>query len=406
MWFCGAVFYLYQFVLRVSPTVMVHEIQADLGLRNCDLGVLISYYYNGYAWFQIPAGFILDFMGPRRPIILATAMCATGCVLFGMGEGLFLMSIGRLLMGVGSAFAFLSALKIANLWFPARLLPLIVSLTLLMGSFGATVAGVPLTLLIEAYGWRGTILIFGAVGFILSFVSFLVVHDHPVHVGENKPLQWKKMLADFLILIRKGQTWVFGIFGFCMYVPLSGFGDLWGTSYVMVAYGIPKIDASGYMTAFYLGIGLTGPAIAAVSAYIQTHRAVMRITSLVGAAGFINLLYGVPLSLWALAPYLFILGGCVAGQFLAFTSVSVLNPAKLSGRATGVYNMFSMLSGVVFQPVIGMILDVCVPNGASVGVEAFQYGLSVLPVVLFISFLLTFVMKESYSANHTTSSKS
>lgn len=397
MWFCGAVFYLYQFVLRVSPTVMVQEIRADLGLQNGDLGVLISYYYNGYAWFQIPAGFLLDYMGPRRPIVLATAMCGTGCLLFGFGEGLFLMSIGRLLMGVGSAFAFLSALKIANLWFPTKMLPLIVSLTLLMGSFGATIAGVPLSMLIDAFGWRGTILIFGAIGFALMIASYVIVHDHPVHADKTKPINWGKMLTDFGILIRSPQTWVFGLFGFCMYVPLSGFGDLWGTTYIMTAYSLPKLQSSACTSAFYLGVGLTGPFLAAVSNFLGTHRQVMRWTSFIGGIGFVNLLFGVSLPYWLIAPYLFVLGGLVAGQFLAFTSVSVLNPPKLSGRATGVYNMFSMLSGVVFQPVIGSILDFCVPEGGKLTTEAFQYGLSVVPIVLFVSFLLTFLMKESYS---------
>ncbi|USO01208.1 MAG: MFS transporter [Alphaproteobacteria bacterium] len=397
MWLCGGIFYAYQFVLRVSPTVMVQEIRADLSLQNCDLGILISYYYNGYAWLQIPAGFILDYMGPRRPIIWATGLCSVGCVLFGLGETLFTMGIGRFMIGVGSAFAFLSALKIANLWFPKRLLPLMVSLTLLMGSLGATVAGIPLTLLIESYGWRITLVIFGAIGFMLMGISACVVRDHPLHLQIENRLEWSRIWADFLFLIRSIQTWIFGMFGFCMYVPLSGFGDLWGTSYVMAAYDISKMQASGHMTAFYLGIGLSGPAIAAMSDHLKTHSRVMRWTALLGFISFVYLLYGPKVPLWMLGPYLFIAGGCVAGQFLAFTSVSVLNPTNLSGRATGVYNMFSMVSGVVAQPFIGSILDICSPGEGEASLIAFQYGLSVMPVVLFVSFILTFWMKESYS---------
>lgn len=399
MWFCAAFFYFYQFILRVSPTGMAGEIKAELGLENCDLGLLISYYYNGYAWVQIPVGIVLDMIGPRRPLALATGLCMVGCILFGVSENIGLMAIGRFIMGVGSAFAFLSSLKIANLWFPQKQLPLMVALTMLLGSMGATIAGTPLSAMIEAMGWRATMITLGAIGGVLTISSFMIVQDHPSHSHTNMNQEMKTVAKESLFLIRMGHTWVFGLFGLLMYVPLSGFADLWGTSYVMATFGVSKLKASGALSMFYVGIGAGGPIVAWLSNYFQSHKLIMRWAAFVGGMLFMYLLYGSLIPFVALPTYMLVLGLCASVQFLAFTSVSVLNPPNLSGRSTGIHNMFSMMSGVIFQPLIGKLLDVCptiFPGVEATSAAGFAFALVMVPISMILSFVLTFMMKESY----------
>lgn len=399
MWFCAAFFYFYQFILRVSPTGMAGEIKADLGLENCDLGLLISYYYNGYAWVQIPVGIVLDLIGPRRPLALATGLCMLGCILFGMSENIGLMAIGRFIMGVGSAFAFLSSLKIANLWFPQKQLPLMVALTMLLGSIGATIAGTPLSAMIDAMGWRSTMIALGAIGGVLTISSFMIVKDHPSHAQTTVNQELKTVAKESLYLIRHTHTWVFGLFGLLMYVPLSGFADLWGTAYIMATFEVSKLKASGALSMFYVGIGVGGPIVAWLSHYFHSHRAVMRWAACAGGTLFLYLLYG-PLIPFSILPlYMLALGLCASVQFLAFTSVSVLNPQHLSGRSTGIHNMFSMMSGVIFQPLIGKLLDICptiYPGVEATSARGFAFALVMVPFSMLLSFILTFMMKESY----------
>lgn len=399
MWFCAAVFYFYQFILRVSPTGMAGEIKADLNLENCDLGILISYYYNGYAWMQIPVGIVLDLIGPRRPLAVATGLCMGGCILFGLSENLAVMAIGRFVMGVGSAFAFLSALKIGNLWLPVKHLPLVVALTLLMGSIGATVAGTPISAMIDAMGWRKTMIALGGLGGGLTILSFLIVQNHPSHQSVSWNIEKKTVLEESLYLIRRPLTWVFGLYGLMMYVPLSGFGDLWGTSYVMATFDVSKLKASGALSLFYVGIGCSGPLIAWLANFFHSHRLIMRWTAFSGSILFAYLLYGPQIPFSLLPAYFLLLGFCAAGQFLAFTSVSVLNPSHLSGRSTGIYNMFAMMSGVIFQPFIGKLLDMCptvFPGTETTSPKAFSFALVVLPICMGLSYVLTYFMQESY----------
>ena len=74
MWFSAALFYFYQFILRVSPSVMTEELQSYLLVSGCALGALTSLYYWGYSLFQIPVGIIMDRVGTRMPLTIAFLM--------------------------------------------------------------------------------------------------------------------------------------------------------------------------------------------------------------------------------------------------------------------------------------------------------------------------------------------
>src|SRR5262245_41850721 len=108
IWLIAALFYLYQFVIRVAPSVFAHDMRLFLVVDACMLGSIISLYYYGYAGMQIPAGIILDRIGVKRPLMLCCLMLAAGALLFSMTHNIYLLSLARLMMGIGSAFGFLS----------------------------------------------------------------------------------------------------------------------------------------------------------------------------------------------------------------------------------------------------------------------------------------------------------
>src|SRR6516165_6061718 len=81
-WSTGALFFLYAWVLRVAPSVMVEELMRDFSVGAAVLGSLSAAYFYGYAAMQVPVGVLLDRFGPRRLITISTLLCAAGCVLF------------------------------------------------------------------------------------------------------------------------------------------------------------------------------------------------------------------------------------------------------------------------------------------------------------------------------------
>ena len=188
-----------------------------------------------------------------------------------------------------------------------------------------------------------------------------------------------------------------------MYSLLSGFADLWGPAYVSEAWGIDKKVAGGMVSTFYVGVALGGPAFAWFSDFTKSHKKAMVVSPIVTV---------IAASLLFFFPHMFpentlyfcfpILGLLSSGQFLCFVAVSSLNPKSATATASGFHNMLCMLSGVIFQPFMGWIMDFSAGgDSANIihGLKDYQWGLSSIVVCLVVAFFMTRAMPETYGTS-------
>ena len=120
IWGLGCVFYFYECLLQVSPSVMSTELMRDFAVTSHTLGILSGIYFYSYAGMQLPCGMMTDYFGPRRLLTIATSVCAISTIAFGLTENFFMACVARLMIGFGSAFAVVGTLKLASNWFPAN----------------------------------------------------------------------------------------------------------------------------------------------------------------------------------------------------------------------------------------------------------------------------------------------
>ena len=121
-WFmCGlaAVFYAYEYILRVLPSVLVPSLMQTLQIGTTQIGIIASLYYLTYTPMQLFVGTMMDHFGVRWPLTIATIACAMGIYIFSFPVLLY-TKLGMLLIGFGSAFAFVGVLKLASDWLPER----------------------------------------------------------------------------------------------------------------------------------------------------------------------------------------------------------------------------------------------------------------------------------------------
>lgn len=411
MWLCAALFYGFQFIIRVSPGVMVNNMMSSLGLEACIMGALTSLYYYGYSTLQVPAGLILDNVGQRRPIAIALLLCSLGCFVFAFSTTVVSLSFGRFLMGVGSAFAFLSSLKLASIHFSPQRMALFVGLTMLIGTTGATSAGYPLGILIKYTSWQTAMYILGGMSLALAMLAYLTIQDRNERVkGISFSESAARMFKTFLNIIKNPQTWIYGLYGFLMYVPLSGFADLWGAPYIQNVFKVEDHIAAGAVTVFYVGIGAGSPLWSYILTYFESYKKCMGIGAFGTILLYVVIIYGAPFfhtalpgtGLTLVTVLFFVAGLFSASQFMAFAAVTDLNPRENSGTATGTHNMLCMLSGIIMQPVIGILMDLSWSGGFDEkggrlyeSVDYF-FGLMLIPACLFLAVMNVFLMKEPY----------
>lgn len=128
---CGALFYCYQFALRVSPNVMHNELMHDFAINATAFGTMIAFYSWSYAGVQIPLGIALDRLGPGILLTWASLICALSCFIFSISTSAYVASFALFLMGLGSAGGFLGSIKLGTVWFPPSHLARVIALIML-----------------------------------------------------------------------------------------------------------------------------------------------------------------------------------------------------------------------------------------------------------------------------------
>ena len=264
--FIGALFYCYEFVLRIVPGALQTELSAALGhVSATTFGQISALYYFAYSPMQMPVGMLMDRFGPRKLLTFACLCCTVGSLMFRMTHSIFLVSSGRFLVGFGSSFAFVGVLSLAIHWLPRRYFSLVAGLITTLGMFGLMYGEIEITRWSQLIGWHDVLLFISLIGAVLSLVIFFVVRDAP---NEGSKLH-KQPLPEFfygvLQVLMSPEVWLIGFVGACLYTSLSVFGELWGKTYLEQAHHLTKIEAARTISAVFLGWAVGAPLAGYVS---------------------------------------------------------------------------------------------------------------------------------------------
>lgn len=384
-----SLFLFFEMAVQVSPGVMSSQLMRDLNVSAFGLGIMSGFYFYSYTLMQIPSGILLDKYNPRIIITLSLLTCALGTLLFATADGIYLGSVARLLMGLGSAFAFVSVLVVTADLFEAKYFATITGITQMLAAFGAMTGQLPIAALQAQIGWRSTMLVLASIGFLLAILvynvlkyrkcKFIVSHLH----SGSTPSQHK--LSD---IFTKPQTWFIALYACLLWAPMSGFASLWGVPFLTSADQLTPANSAFICSFMWLGLALCSPLIGLLYAVVNNKKLLFSITALIGAVSF-YLILSFSMSELNLAILLFLAGGSCAGQALSFTLIRDNNPEGIKGTAIAFNNMAVVISGAIFQPLIGKLIDYNHAGAMINYTQAdFKRGLVVIFICYFVAFLI------------------
>lgn len=167
---------------RGTLAVASHAVADELGLSLGEMGLLLSAFSWSYALAQLPAGGLVDRIGPRRLlgaglIVWSVAQAAGGLV---HGFGQFILA--RICLGIGEAPQFPSAARVVTNWFPQRKRGAATGVFNSASPLGTALAPLLLAQLILWLDWRWMFILTGAIGIIGALVWFALYRD-PADVG-------------------------------------------------------------------------------------------------------------------------------------------------------------------------------------------------------------------------------
>jgi len=403
MWFAASTFYLYEYFVRVMPSVMEEELQTHFVVGAGVLAGSLGMYYFIYSPMQMIVGAIFDSFGGKRIIVAACVIVALGCFLPSIStQTLALMTAGRFLMGLGSAFGFVGCVYLSTVWFHPKQLALLAGLTTMLGMIGAIIGQAPLSFLVDNIGWQRSWAVAGWLGIACTVMLLLLIPRTPTtEVDRRKAFRGSTPFANIckslFAVLKNPQTWLIGLVGGCLYLPLTVFADLWGIQYIRHVAGITKQEAASVVAMLYLGWLIGSPFAGWFSDYIGMRAGLMKWGTFLCFLLLSGMLLFNNIPPMALGTLLFLIGLFSSSEILAFIMGLEANPDFARGSAVAVVNMIIMLLGALFQPIVGILLDWQAQDFSEIGLYSasdYRVAMSVLPLMMGFGLVLSFALKD------------
>jgi ACS family hexuronate transporter-like MFS transporter len=352
----------------------------DFGWDNKTYGTINGIFQFFYAFGLLLFGWIIDRVGTRLGYVISIIIWSV----FAMGHALAGNTVGftiaRSGLGLGESGNFPAAIKAVAEWFPKRERALATGIFNSGANIGAVVAPIMVPLILAAYGWQMAFIITGSLGFIwLLFWWFIydipsrkkqlgkAEYDYIHSDDEQEAVTGAKVPWGKLLKVR--QTWAF-VFGKFFTDPIWWFFLFWLPDYFHKAYhlnvmkpGWPLVIIYSCTTIGSIGGGyLSGSLIKKGWPVYKARKRCMLffaccVIPIMSVRFFQDMWVIVALISLAAAAH-------QAWSANIFTTASDMFPRRAVSSVTGIGGMAGSIGGIIFQPLVGWILDYFARNNS------------------------------------------
>lgn len=398
-------FQYYKQLLLASPSVMVIEVSSTFNLNSDALGLLIGMAMYSFFIFQIPFGILIDKFGVRRITSLGILICAIGATLFGYSYSLTSAYIGRFLIGLGASVALVNVVKILSNWFQPKLFAFLMSIAITVGLLG-DLTGLYLTQsIVNAVGWRITMMNYGLIGLIFAIIFFIFVKDTDpgAQYDINPKIQRLKLSSTILRMLKRKQSWVIALFAGFAQTPFPVFIGLWGISYLKSITNFTTEQAVTVYAFLLGGACISMPAIAYLSTYLKKRKIFIVIGAL-GSTLFSALIAAriIPPSYTYYILIFFLHGIFCGGLSLCVAVMKEQNVALISATAFAFINSTYAIFGATVEQFAGIIFNykwntALFNTPESLTPHSYFTFLLRAPFWLGLAFIFSLFIKETYA---------
>ena len=386
-WGFAAVFYFLEYASRSAPAVMIPELSQAFGVTALGVSTILGLYYYTYSTTSLVAGVLLDRFGARYVVPSGMALLAIGCLLFAVPQS-SVGSMGRLLQGAGSAFAFTGAVYLASHGFSAKSLATAIGFTQCFGMLGGTVGQIAVGPLIHGFVstrqfWMGlgVVVLVVAVGLMLMTPR----EKHATVAGEKR-----SFITPYKIVLTNPQSYICGIVAGLLFAPTT-IGDMvWGVRLFqedrLFSYHDAVFAISMVPFGWVFGCPLFGWLADAL------HR--RKVALLIGASAMLAAALQLTFLPSALPSWLTLLvfGISSGAAMIPYTIIKEANPDHVKGSATGAINFITFsvtaLLGPVFSKHIGKTIGMPTTNPELHFFHSGLFWVAVIALALLVSLAL------------------
>lgn len=398
MWSIAAVFYGLDYLQHTVPSVLIEPISASIGINYIDIATIMSIYFPVYALSQIPAGYLIDKYGIKQTLGWSCLIVSIGlfCMLV---PTISAIVVGRILIAIGSAFAFIGSLKTISVWFPLKYFSLFVGITQSIGVVGGLTGQVFINHLIVLSGWQLALFNIALFGIFWSIIIFFLLENKPkVAVHQLSPsvtLEQCKKNGTFLSIIQDKNIWLLAIYAAIMVgTVMNTFAELYDVLFLKKSLHMSSQQATHITMFIFIGVGVGAPLHGIISHHFSKQSIWMRWCALMTLIIFLCIPIAslVSLGTGTLILIYFLLGFFVSSMLLSFSIARCCYPIDSHGIIFALVNTIIGFGGFLFPLVFGKMVKSLMTH-IQLGDELLL-PLFLLAIPLLMSLVITFFIKE------------
>src|SRR4051794_28321154 len=175
------IFVIYTFAAadRANLGFAMPFIRKEFAMSNAEAGAVLSLFFWGYAFAQLPSGFAISKFGVRRLFSWAMGLTSGFPGLMGLAPSVLMVKINRFLLGLAEAPLPIGVTTTINNWFPPREKGTASGVFLSAVKFGPVIVPPICAVIVSYWTWREIFYFFSIPGLLLAIVWYFLVTNHP-----------------------------------------------------------------------------------------------------------------------------------------------------------------------------------------------------------------------------------
>src|ERR1043166_9349022 len=174
------------YIDRVCISQAAPLISKDLGFTKTQMGAIFSAFGLAYAAFEVPGGWMGDWMGPRKVLMRIVVAWSAFTAMTGMTWRFLSLWFTRFFFGAGEAGCFPNLTKAFSVWLPQHERVRAQSIMWTFARWGGAFTPPLVIFVLRFVSWRYAFMIFGGLGTIWAVWFYKWFRDNPKdHSGVN-----------------------------------------------------------------------------------------------------------------------------------------------------------------------------------------------------------------------------
>lgn len=310
-----------------------------------------------YAFMQIPAGVALDRFGARKLIIFGSVLTGVGNLLVAVAEQLPLAVLGRMIVGFGDAFVFISMIRLIDTWVVGGKATRYTQLFANLGQLGQLVSAIPFAHLLGFAGWTFSFSLAASLALVAAALGVAFLRD------DAGPRTGVPGFRSAVLQVRENIRDPYTRKAFWVHLTMQSSGSvfilLWGYTFLVDGEGLDRTSASLLISSFVFIGFLVGPILSrfCVTYPLRRNRIITAVFMLITATWGLVILTPGPNPTWQLVLLVLSIGIGGPASMIAFDYSRSSIPKYRLGSSNGIINSGGFVGTFSTMFLIGVALD-------------------------------------------------